>query len=606
MAIRGMDHDDVPPPLPPPRLVPINGPVDPMLHYKESMRRDEYGSPDSDSFGHSFKRRDLSFRSDVSDDGYHSLDSIRFVDLAGIAFQSAGFPSPFGRHPMTGFRPHGDSIDNSMLDKLNRPGRRSGLSASVNDLPGPRLPHAPLTSLSLPHRTRQPLLDSSFTNSPAAVSATSPIDSPFSHVPRGSIDHRPPLGSDSSDFERSPLPRTPRVHASRIPEDNAAVPRLGSAYEVRDDETDFPMDETTRMRGLAIEDQWRERDQWDRDRDRECYQPGRKRRASSPPSDDAALTNDLLRRRDGGLMSRGSPTPRLLVIPQNSVSSASSVSRSGSYTSNLTASSITSLGSFGRRSPNRLSPGGLSPTDPTSGGSPYAPPSISTSPRPSVGRSAAAPSPHQRTPSEQPPLQQLPAQGSRPVVSPRKLAEVPKNHSSLAAKLKGPYMCECCPKKPKKFETEEELRAHEAEKQYECSFCGNRFKNKNEAERHQNSLHVRRHSWSCSALTTYERAFHDSTSRPGESDVCGYCGEEFSRTGQTAGGSTVSEQDWEDRIRHLQDVHKFRECNSSKKFYRADHFRQHLKHSHAGTSGKWTNMLENACMVEEEPTVGAR
>lgn len=151
--------------------------------------------------------------------------------------------------------------------------------------------------------------------------------------------------------------------------------------------------------------------------------------------------------------------------------------------------------------------------------------------------------------------------------------------------------------------------AHEAEKQYECSFCGNRFKNKNEAERHQNSLHVRRHSWSCSALSGYDRAFHDSTSRPGEIDTCGYCGEEFPRTGCAMGSGIgghpprhATEQDWEERIRHLQDVHKFRECNSAKKFYRADHFRQHLKHSHAGTSGKWTNMLENACMVEEDPS----
>ncbi|EEY16745.1 conserved hypothetical protein [Verticillium alfalfae VaMs.102] len=56
--------------------------------------------------------------------------------------------------------------------------------------------------------------------------------------------------------------------------------------------------------------------------------------------------------------------------------------------------------------------------------------------------------------------------------------------------MQGFFMCECCPKKPKKFETAAELGAHEAEKQYECSFCGNRFKNKNEAERHQNSLHV--------------------------------------------------------------------------------------------------------------------
>ncbi|KAJ4288884.1 hypothetical protein N0V88_007217 [Collariella sp. IMI 366227] len=396
MAIRGADYNDVPPPLPPPRMVPINGPTDPNLQFKESMRRDDYGSPESDSLGHSFKRRDMSFRSDFSDDGYHSFDSMR-------------------------------------------------------------------------------------------------------------------------------------IHGSTIPEDGAAS--VYGGYEPRDDDTDFPMEETTRMRSLAIEDQWRERD-WERERDRDCYQPGQKRRASSPPSDDAPLANDMLRRRDGGLISRGSPIPRLLVIPQHSVSSSMS----------------------------------------------------------------------SRTPSEQP----LPPQITRTVVSPRKLAEIPKSHSSLAAKLKGPYMCECCPKKPKKFESEEDLRAHESEKQYECSFCGNRFKNKNEAERHQNSLHVRRHSWSCSALTGYERAFHDSTVRPGEADVCGYCGEEFGRNGQSAGASCVSDQDWEERIRHLQDTHKFRECNSSKKFYRADHFRQHLKHSHAGTSGKWTNMLENACMLEEEPPVPSR
>ena len=85
MAIRGVDYSDVPPPLPPPRLVPINGPVDPNLQFKESMRRDDYGSPDTDSLGHSFRRRDLSFRSDVSDDGYHSLDSFRFVLTSGDA-----------------------------------------------------------------------------------------------------------------------------------------------------------------------------------------------------------------------------------------------------------------------------------------------------------------------------------------------------------------------------------------------------------------------------------------------------------------------------------------------------------------------------------------
>lgn len=66
----------------------------------------------------------------------------------------------------------------------------------------------------------------------------------------------------------------------------------------------------------------------------------------------------------------------------------------------------------------------------------------------------------------------------------------------------------------------------------------------------------------------------------------------------------ATKQDWDSRIDHLQNVHKFAECNQTKKFFRADHFRQHLKHSHAGTSGKWTNMLENACMKEEPMDLG--
>lgn len=78
-------------------------------------------------------------------------------------------------------------------------------------------------------------------------------------------------------------------------------------------------------------------------------------------------------------------------------------------------------------------------------------------------------------------------------------------------------------------------------------------------------------------------------------DVCGYCGEEF---------ANEPAPDWDTRMAHLTNVHKFGECNQSKKFFRADHFRQHLKHSHAGTSGKWTNMLENACMKEEPPLAG--
>lgn len=121
-----------------------------------------------------------------------------------------------------------------------------------------------------------------------------------------------------------------------------------------------------------------------------------------------------------------------------------------------------------------------------------------------------------------------------------------------------------------------------------CQYCPNRFKNKNEAERHQNSLHLRRHSWSCATLAGVHAAFHASPNCPAAFDVCGYCGEEF-----------PNPANWDARLEHLNHVHKFGECNQAKKFFRADHFRQHLKHSHAGTSGKWTNMLENACMRDE-------
>lgn len=144
-------------------------------------------------------------------------------------------------------------------------------------------------------------------------------------------------------------------------------------------------------------------------------------------------------------------------------------------------------------------------------------------------------------------------------------------------------------------------RAHESEKQYQCMYCTNRFKNKNEMERHQNSLHLRRHSWSCAALTGFDMVFHPTPPStmmtvaahgqyppPAATDTCGYCGNQFNNP-----------PNWDERVEHLNVVHKFGECNVNKKFYRADHFRQHLKHSHAGSSGKWTNQLENACMRDE-------
>ncbi|KAF2184296.1 hypothetical protein K469DRAFT_579571 [Zopfia rhizophila CBS 207.26] len=312
---------------------------------------------------------------------------------------------------------------------------------------------------------------------------------------------------------------------------------------------------------------------------------GLKRRASSPPSEAAREDrptvgggNDLYHRRSAQmLVSRNSPVSRFHAN-QGSLSSASSLSqRTASLASSYglsTASSATSYSGEQRLSPSALSPSAEAELGPVS---PYAASkSLNPSPRGSLSRPH-----HQRGLSE----------NEQPQI--RKMSTDSVLHSrqnSVSGRLPGAYICECCPKKPKKFDSEEELRIHELEKQYTCQYCPNRFKNKNEAERHQNSLHLRRHSWSCAALAGVRAAFHPSPTHSAAADVCGYCGEEF-----------PNPANWEARSEHLNHVHKFGECNQAKKFFRADHFRQHLKHSHAGTSGKWTNMLENACMKDEPP-----
>ncbi|KAL9124499.1 MAG: hypothetical protein Q9217_006177 [Psora testacea] len=194
-----------------------------------------------------------------------------------------------------------------------------------------------------------------------------------------------------------------------------------------------------------------------------------------------------------------------------------------------------------------------------------------------------------------------------------------KGHDNSSRKQNPPSMqkmfsCSCCPKKPRKFDTQEKLDQHQSEKQHSCMWCHNRFKNKNEAERHQNSLHRRLHSWSCAALAhDYSAAFFRSTSIPAANaspnqrqqnpqptngvashDVCGYCGDEF---------PNEPSPNWEERQHHLVTQHKFGDCNQTKKFFRADHFRQHLKHSHGGKSGKHTNSLEQACVRDEPPAI---
>ncbi|KAI8948482.1 hypothetical protein F4801DRAFT_591793 [Xylaria longipes] len=551
---RRIAEDDAPPPLPPPRFVPSMAPPGPQVH-------DRVPSIDSNA-GWDSARRDS--ESDRMRFGKHDFDSLpKKLFMSHNQFQlnkSAG--SDYDSHLLK-------KLDSRRVFDNRSPPRRSGLAMSLDqNTPEPR--HN-VPQLSLPVRLNHQSIDppSRFAG-PSIQTTASPHAS--SYYQSSGPEYRSPL--ESTDADRSPLYR-----ARRNDSDDATM-STHSSYDNLED-TDFPMEETSGIRRLHIDDAHGRMD---------YHAVGQKRRASSPPGGDsppqgALGSNDPTRRRDG--VGRGSPAPRLSLVPPSSLSSISSAGRSASYVSTASlTTSLSSLNSFGGRSPSGLSSGGLSPVD-MMANSPYTTPI-------SLGHPPCAPfgrGPHQRNISGD----------HRQLASPRKVVEVPK---ATISKLQGGFfMCECCPKKPKKFETAEELSAHEAEKQYECSFCGNRFKNKNEAERHQNSLHVRRHSWSCSALlmSGFDRAFHESTNRPGEADTCGYCGEEFGRSGGAPRARLTTDRDWDVRLKHLQEVHKFRECNSSKKFYRADHFRQHLKHSHAGTSGKWTNMLENACMLDEEP-----
>ncbi|KAI0385621.1 hypothetical protein F5Y04DRAFT_188964 [Hypomontagnella monticulosa] len=583
-------EDDAPPPLPPPRHLPGTGPPEPARHDRipsidsnaswDSNRQElEYDQP---SFRRVEHDRGIVRPHRERDEGYHSLNST----ISSLGSRDSVPEKFFLSHDRYQFnRPSSNDYDNALIKKLdsrrtfdNRtPPRRSALSASVNNASSNLSAHPQLTPLSLPMR---PSNNKLFIDSPGRYTDTPP-QSALS--PRGpsfygasSSEYRSPI--EPMDLDRPPFPRTKRNNSGSLPDD--VTVSTHSSYDNADD-TDFPMEDRSQVEEYMSRSEHRA--------------IGQKRRASSPPVDDFPMQGapgscDPLRRREGA--SRASPAPRLSSIPSNSIPSVPTTTRSGSFASNMSlTTNISSLNSFTGRSPGGLSSGGLSPVDVISS-SPYTmPSSLTHSPRASLARV-----PHQRNLSSE----------TRRLASPRKVSDASK--TGISKIPGGFFMCECCPKKPKKFETAEELSAHEAEKQYECSFCGNRFKNKNEAERHQNSLHVRRHSWSCSALllARYDRAFHESTNRPGEADTCGYCGEEFERRGGGGRPRQPTDQDWEERLKHLQEVHKFRECNSSKKFYRADHFRQHLKHSHAGTSGKWTNMLENACMLDEEPPQPAR
>lgn len=306
-----------------------------------------------------------------------------------------------------------------------------------------------LKPLSLPINPGKPgLSESPLTrwadNGTPAISPRNP--GPFG--PSGPFDFRSP--TETVDPDKSPRPYIRRSGSGSVlgmGDDTSSISSHShrGSYDhnmfMDAEGGDFNMEETG-FRRLRIDDRAYRPD---------AYSPGattgQKRRASSPPRDDSlpslhmvSSASDLFRRRESA--SRASPTPRLR-SNCGSISSTASGPRTNSYASSLSiaASSITTNSSYGRLSPGGISPGGISPgaTD-TSLDSPY----LTTG---SIDPSPVSRPNHQRTLSE-----------TRPLMSSRKLTDnISHAKSSSAGKLQGIFICECCPKKPKKFDTSDEL-----------------------------------------------------------------------------------------------------------------------------------------------------
>ena len=177
---------------------------------------------------------------------------------------------------------------------------------------------------------------------------------------------------------------------------------------------------------------------------------GIKRRASSPPQegirDERIPGNgrDLYHRRSVQMLTtRNSPATTRYPPSHGSISSNSSAGQRNSYASSWNLSVASSVTSFGGG--ERLSPGALSPSGSGEaadfGLGPVSPYAASRSLNRSPPRASLAKPSHQRNPSD----------GNEPL----------HNGSTMTAasvsKMQPFYVCECCPKKPKKFDSKEEL-----------------------------------------------------------------------------------------------------------------------------------------------------
>jgi hypothetical protein len=327
------------------------------------------------------------------------------------------------------------AYDKQLLSKIGGPNTPTRTNASTLD---PAETHPALHKLnglkplSVPDRLH-PSLDSPAPKWPSS-GALSPSYSGF---------RSPNFDSSSVDSHRG---RFGSISTPGPPDETSSQHRGSYDHSIFSD-NEFGMEENG-MRDLNISD----RSTAESEEYQLGFKGGLKRRASSPPTeaarDDRPTTSghtDLYHRRSAQMLVNRNCAASRFQANTGSLSSASSMGqRTGSIGSSFgfstAASSITSYGGE-RLSPNALSPLGETDSGPVS---PYAASqSLNPSPRSSISRA------HQRGPSD------VDQSHSRNMSTENMLHP---RHNSVVSRIPGAYICECCPKKPKKFDNEEELR----------------------------------------------------------------------------------------------------------------------------------------------------
>lgn len=426
------------------------------------------------------------------------------------------------------------AYDNKLLSKLGKPNTppesaRGSVDAasptsSLSFYQGGRHPQ-PLKSLSISEGSRAPAPDSPFKQgspfsgymgsprskvmSPSLISSArsahsytemrSPSSVTDSSVPSSAVDAYPPqqrhysspsitrhhhsqLSGSGSVFSNWDESAEGSIKSEPASNASAGMAKRGSVDQSMDSEADssagdFPMEEpgvsnTTALRRLHLDDPANTPSCESAPSPRhtpatasDARTSGMKRGASSPPPE--APRGDKVPLHSVGnaashLTSQSPMHP--YAQPHGSFSSASSMGfRNGSYASSAGlsagASSITSFSSH-----ERLSPGGLSPSLEYQQNAQNAqnlqyppPPSMNPSPRESLPRT------HQRTPSNS---------RSAATIARKMSSDSTAQRNGSAPSLQAHvHMCKCCPKKPKKFDTMEELRSVPA--MLPCSLVAN-------------------------------------------------------------------------------------------------------------------------------------